>query len=1483
MAQVTIHTGPDVDYYLESTGANYYLLDDEPPGFWIGKAAADLGLSGNVDPDQLRALYHHHVGPDGQALTKRPEPTCEGHRMWETIEAEIAEQIEALGPLATPQKCREIRLSVRGRDRRNVPFYDMTFSSEKSVSVAWAGARAAAMSALAEQKRADGEQDTAAAEQHKAAAARFEALARSAEQSTVVGARAMLAYAENNGGAMVRTGHHSKDSGEWRDATGLIGAAFLQHTSRANDPQLHCQIPVANLAQRADGADSRWRALDGSQLYRLRLGAAAAGSAASAEYLVRQGFPLRKRADGNGFEIGGIEQRTMDAFSQRSAEIEKEKARLVAEYEAEWGEIGRGALYRLRKRITVATRASKGVRPKKGPRAGASKAEAEAEAAKIEKWMDRADEEQAQDLDGIPAAIERYKAEHPEAFPSSEPSKSERDRIARAALAEAQRQNSGWTLEALRWEVFRQIPVLPAATDWWGYITEIADDILSNRIDGLEPVLQIGHMPDVVDVSGLGHRLSDGTSVYRKPNAERYCTASHLDRERWIIEEAARPVPQLISEETAAAQLAGTNLDYDQRRAATGLLTSTTVVTSLIAPAGAGKTHVMGPVSRAWMEETGARVIGLTLSQNASREMYKAGVAESYNIARFLAHKIPVYKDDLLVIDEAGQVSTADLARLEALAKRAGARLILTGDPAQLGPVEAGGLFRVLAEEAPRYELTGIHRFREGWEAEASRKLRAGDMSAWIEYGSRGLVHEGPEDRVMEQAAESYLLDTRHGTALLVTATNDEAARLSALVRELRVEKGEVPAEPEITLSDGNGASAGDLIRARLNSSIEIDGGRVLENRDTIRLEGWLQLNNGREAVAVLRDPEAEGGWSRRFTIPESYLRENAELDYAGNTHVSQGRTVDRQTLLVTQATSHPGLYVGQTRGREENKTYVVTGPPDPNDWTRQQRKEWRAEAMRDAARLHEAGDLQGAIARVQMPEPEGTRPRLPWESVIAGAMRREDPALSATEILRNAKDAPRNSRHLYNLAEAAWWQEIAPEIDAMVRARIPEPDYQRYQRDPARTALLQELRRRETAGQAIPGLLDTITRQALDGLRSIPAGLHGRLDKQPEPEMGRTRTWGERIPEQWRRDHPFVHEKYQALDERQRELGERVAEQPPPWALEAWGVPPREDGALRDDWVSKAAEVQHYRELAGITDEAQALGPLPARQGALTEAAAAAVRALALPDETAFLRMSGQGDLEARVREAEREQAAAPADVRSEMETNRAALEYAGLQAEQARETGNPEMTVSAEALQATLGREQARLRVADAARREWDEAHAGQAEAAERARGELRRRNPERVRGVAERLEETDAEPQHVDPEAYAQQKAAQTASVEADRQARREANAAAIAEWDPELARSAYPDITLEEPEHGREPTPAERDAADLEAIRSARRAVDRAQSQLEIQEEEERRRNLQRGAEIEAEHELEHDTGYRHHPPMQPPPSLGIDRDGPEPHL
>jgi hypothetical protein len=334
-----------------------------------------------------------------------------------------------------------------------------------------------------------------------------------------------------------------------------------------------------------------------------------------------------------------------------------------------------------------------------------------------------------------------------------------------------------------------------------------------------------------------------------------------------------------------------------------------------------------------------------------------------------------------------------------------------------------------------------------------------------------------------------------------------------------------------------------------------------------------------------------------------------------------------------------------------------------------------------------------------------------------------------------------------------------------------------------------------------------------MQGAHSIAAVLHGRLEKDQPPARGKTRTFAERTPGG---AAPEIAEGYQAADARQAELGRQLAERPGEWAVRAWGDPQAKTGAERADWERVAGIVESYREAAGITDPKVAIGPVPAGKGVLREMFHASIRALRLPDDRALMAAMGNEDLEARLAERERAVAVAPPEVSAELASVERQRNVAATQARQAAEASDAHMAKSAEALVHVHDGQLSGLRVADAAHREWAEAHAGLETAAMAAERELRER------GLAERIPVTDSEVAEasakprpfpaIDPAEAARWKAEQTAQVQADREARAEASARLAPVTDAEIEKygAAQP-----EPEVNPERAAGEANIAEIRA--------------------------------------------------------------------
>ena len=157
---VTLHAGHDVAYFTRGQGRggcagamSYYTAAGEPSGEWVGKGAATLGLKGQVDPAVIGRLFQENIGPGGELLVKRRQSKAADEREEQAVTVHLTAH-----PFASAVELAEVRAAERGKDPRQVPYFDLTISAVKSVSVLHASYRVAARRA-----RGRGDQEQSAA------------------------------------------------------------------------------------------------------------------------------------------------------------------------------------------------------------------------------------------------------------------------------------------------------------------------------------------------------------------------------------------------------------------------------------------------------------------------------------------------------------------------------------------------------------------------------------------------------------------------------------------------------------------------------------------------------------------------------------------------------------------------------------------------------------------------------------------------------------------------------------------------------------------------------------------------------------------------------------------------------------------------------------------------------------------------------------------------------------------------------------------------------------------------------------------------------------------------------------------------------------------------------------------------------------------------------------------------------------------------
>ena len=568
---VTLHAGHDVAYFTKGqhrggcAGAmSYYTAAGEPPGEWAGKGAAALGLTGLVDPDVIERLYQDNIGPGGELLVKRRQTKAAADR-----EAAAVAGYRAAHPYASATELAEVRAAERAKDPRQVPYFDLTVSAVKSVSVLHASYRIAAR-----QARQRGDQDQAAA---------LDAGADELEAALLDSAREAVAWLEHHA-TYTRTGHHSARSGEWRDGAGLTASLFLHHLSRDGDPQLHVHVAIRNRVQRADGADGKWRTLDSRSLLSQRLAVAPVADRILETKLTALGYVMVPRADGNGAEIGGVGQAVKDLFSSRAVAVTCELERLAREYQAVHGRPpSRRTLWLLHQQAGQNTRRTKA--QARRTIAGQTGTAEPTAAQRLAAWEAQAVRRETQALSAVHERVAAFAAERTARAPAVLDDAAKRT-AARIAVAEVQKHHAVWSMAQLRFEVHRALPVLETSIDGPAVVDEVARLAVGGRAGA--DVVQVT-APDPADVTSLGVRASDAGSIYRPPNEERYCTLAHLDVEEQILTAAKRTMPQLVNREQARAAVERTGLNAEQRDAVAMMLTATVATAVLVAPAGGGQ------------------------------------------------------------------------------------------------------------------------------------------------------------------------------------------------------------------------------------------------------------------------------------------------------------------------------------------------------------------------------------------------------------------------------------------------------------------------------------------------------------------------------------------------------------------------------------------------------------------------------------------------------------------------------------------------------------------------------------------------------------------------------------------------------------------------------------------------------------------------------------------------------------------------------
>ncbi|MBY4617133.1 Ti-type conjugative transfer relaxase TraA [Rhizobium redzepovicii] len=387
--------------------------------------------------------------------------------------------------------------------------------------------------------------------------------------------------------------------------------------------------------------------------------------------------------------------------------------------------------------------------------------------------------------------------------------------------------------------------------------------------------------------------------------------AEMVNRAILLSERASHGVGEALLEVTFArhARLS------DEQRTAIERVVGRERIAAVIGRAGAGKTTMMKAAREAW-EAAGYRVVGGALAGKAAEGLEKEAGIQSRTLSswelRWNRGRDRIDARTVFVLDEAGMVSSRQMALFVEAVVEAGAKLVLVGDPEQLQPIEAGAAFRAIADRIGYAELETIYRQRQQWMRDASRDLARGNVSQAVDaYRDHGHVR-GLD--LKAQAIESLIADWDRDydpskSSLILAHLRRDVRMLNDMARAKLVERGIVAVGFAFKTDDGTRMfAAGDqMVFLKNEGSLGVKNGMLAK---------VIEAAPGRLVVAL-----GEGDHRRLVTIEQRFYNK-LDHGYATTIHKSQGATVDCVKVLASLSLDRHLTYVAMTRHREDLAVY---------------------------------------------------------------------------------------------------------------------------------------------------------------------------------------------------------------------------------------------------------------------------------------------------------------------------------------------------------------------------------------------------------------------------------------------------------------------------------------------------------------------------------------------------------------------------------
>lgn len=632
---------------------------------------------------------------------------------------------------------------------------------------------------------------------------------------------------------------NGKDVMEHQATGNLLCAVFKHDTSRKLDPQLHSHAAVLNLSK----SDNLWKSIESRHFYCVQKEIGLYYRQHLSASLKDLGYQINRQQNAS-FEISGVPDDVIKAFSQRRDEIERE----------------------LEKQGYTRETASSALKEKIAHRFRDKKIHVEPEKL-LQEWMNTEKEEEFSSKSLIQDSLAN--------FQSKEWSEQEKlisydklQEISNKTISSISERDAVFSKEELIKQINQKAVGYGISYDRVeGYVSELEakGELVGNRKTKVYSS-QFQRWQEV-DAMTTPQAIELENRMIEFMHSSRNSLSTQINKFEIenIIDEA--------NQESITKGYDGWNTG--QKTVTRGLLSCDDQVTAVQGFAGTAKTStVLRTVAKVFSVK-GYEIVGMAPSASACDSLKDgAGLDSAITVAshllqsRFNSDK---NKKQLWLVDEASLLPTKDMEKLFEQAGKHQAKVILVGDVQQLGSVEAGAAFRQLQENGlTTFKLDEIVRQENIHTLDAVYASIETDAKQALDHLQNGggdvIQIKGDADNRRYEIVNHYLslsLEERDET-LLIDPSREGREILSNLLRNELKERGEISnAGYEIDRLDKvdlTKASQEDVMNYSLNDVVKFS--RTYKRQDIDKNSYWkisnidinkntilLKDNSGREVI----------------------------------------------------------------------------------------------------------------------------------------------------------------------------------------------------------------------------------------------------------------------------------------------------------------------------------------------------------------------------------------------------------------------------------------------------------------------------------------------------------------------------------------------------------------------------------------------------------------------------------------------------------